>query len=301
MRTASIIIPTFNRAHLVRRAIESAIHQTYPCEVILCDHGSSDNTMEVAAGYKGKIHYVRREEDMGPIVCWRDGIEHATSEICHINYDDDWLQPMFMEKTIALLNDDVGFVYSNVNMHRLDGTLPTIGIYKHPQGIQPMKDFVNFLLRFSLTISPGCSIFRRKDILKNLLLEIPNASGLYGKNSGVGEDLLLFLLTSLDYPKYAHIGEPLANFLHHPDSITVDSYLSEKEKDLIEAYRNAKNYYYSLPESFSPPFRLQHLIFKIKWNYKAGTLIEKAVNRTKRYRQVAFNFARKLLFGSKIQ
>lgn len=281
MRTASIIIPTFNRANLVRSAIESAINQTYPCEVILCDHGSSDNTMEVAADYKDKIRYIRREVDHGPIVCWRDGIEHATGEICHFTYDDDWLEPTFMEKTIALLNDDVGFVYSNVNMNYLNGTHLTTGIYTHPQGIQPMKDFVYFVLNFSLTISPGCAIFRRKDILKNLLSEIPDVGGIYGRDSGVGEDLLLFLLTSLDYPKYAYIGEPLANFLNHPGSITVNAFLDNKEKNLITAYTKAKNYYYGLQGSLSPPSNLQQLIIKTKWAYKAGTLLEKVVNRAK--------------------
>ena len=80
MKTASIVIPTFNRAHLVTRAIESAINQTYPCEVVVCDHGSTDNTPDIMAQYQGKIRYIRREEDKGPIVCWRDGIEQATGE-----------------------------------------------------------------------------------------------------------------------------------------------------------------------------------------------------------------------------
>jgi len=117
MKTASIVIPTFNRAHLVVRAIESAINQTYPCEVIVCDHGSTDNTPNVAAKYESKIRYIRREKDNGPIVCWRDGIEQATGEIVHINYDDDWIEPTFMKKTIAKLDDDIGFVYTGFTTH----------------------------------------------------------------------------------------------------------------------------------------------------------------------------------------
>ena len=268
MKTASIIIPTFNRAHLVTRAVESAINQTYPCEVVVCDHGSTDNTPDVMAQYKGKIRYIRREEDRGPIVCWRDGIEQATGEIVHITYDDDWVMPTFMEKAIAKLDDDIGFVYTRVIMCHQDRSRTTISL-KHPPNVGYMKDIAQYLIQRPLTISPGCAIFRRKDALKNLLLQIPNAQGVYGKDSGVGEDLLLFLLTSRDYPKYFHVSEPLACFLHHPSSITVRAHLAGYGEYLVDSYANAKSYYFSLPGSISPPTNLQKLFFTIKWHYRS--------------------------------
>lgn len=273
MKTASIIIPTFNRAHLVTRAVESAINQTYPCEIVVCDHGSTDNTPDVMEQYKGKIRYIRREEDRGPIVCWRDGIEQATGEIVHITYDDDWLMPTFMEKTIAKLDDDIGFVYTRVIMHHQDKSKTSIGL-KHPPKLGYMKDIAQYLIQRLIAISPGCAIFRRKDALKNLLLQIPNAQGLYGKDSGVGEDLLLFLLTSCDYPKYFHISEPLACFLSHSGSITVGARLEGHRKSLRDSYSNAKLYYFSVPGSISPPTSLQRLFFAIKWHYRSGTLAE---------------------------
>jgi glycosyltransferase involved in cell wall biosynthesis len=281
MKTASIVIPTFNRAHLVVRAIESAINQTYPCEIVLCDHGSKDNTPEVAARYEGKIRYIRREEDRGPIVAWRDGIEQAKGEIVHINYDDDWMKPEFMEKTIAKLDDDVGFVYTNAIIYQ-QGTAETSIAFRHPLDIGRMKDIVKYLIQTPLTISPGCAIFRRKDALKNLLLQIPNAKGIYGKDSGVGEDLLLFLLTSLDYPNYVHIPEPLAFFLSHSESITVGAHLDGTRKELIDSYKNAKSYYFGLPGSIPPPTALQNLFFTIKWDYRSGTLVRNMLRLVKR-------------------
>ena len=86
-RTASIIIPTFNRAELLPRAIESALNQSYPCEVIVCDHGSVDNTPEVANKYKGQIIYIRKEKDSGPIACWKDGLENA---LCGVYCDTEY-------------------------------------------------------------------------------------------------------------------------------------------------------------------------------------------------------------------
>ena len=281
MKTASIVIPTFNRSGLVTRAIENALNQTYPCEVIVCDHGSTDNTPQVMEQYKGKIRYIRREEDRGPIVCWRDSIEQATGEIVHINYDDDWIKPEFMEKTIAKLDDDVGFVYTNVLMHYHDRTETSIA-YEHPPDIGQMKDIVKYLIQIPLTLSPSCAIFRRKDALKNLLSQIPNSKGLYGKDSGVGEDLLLFLLTSLDYPKYAYIPEPLACFFSHSGSITVGASLAGNKKELADAYANAKSYYLSLPGSIPPLTTLQNLLFTIKWNYRAGTLVKNSLRSVRK-------------------
>jgi glycosyltransferase involved in cell wall biosynthesis len=284
MKTASIIIPTFNRAKLLHRAIESSIGQTYPCEVVVCDHGSTDNTPEVVSKYKGKVRYIRREQDKGPIICWRDGVEQTNGEIIHINYDDDWLDLKFMEEAIKLLHDDVGFVYSNVVIHYENKDDTRIG-FKHPPNIGDTRDIIRYLLAESGPISPGCAIFRRQDALKNLLPAIPDSGGVYGNNSGVGEDLLLFLLTSLDYPKYAYIPEPLAHFLAHPGSITIVAGLSGRKQMLIDTYANAKKYF--LKRSGLPPTTIwEDLSHFIRWHYKSHTLATQTCKKIRKFLRI---------------
>lgn len=246
--TVSIVIPTFNRARLVSRAIESALAQTVPVEVIVCDHGSTDDTPAVAAGFGDRIRYLRREQDRGPIACWKDGIENASGSVIHINYDDDWIDPSYIEKAMPLLRDDVGFVYSRTRIH-IPGNARTQVLLRHPPGVRPVSQIIQFLLREKLTISPGCALFRKHTALKNLLPEVPGAAGVYGKNSGVGEDLLLFLLTTLDYPNYAHLPDALAHFLAHPASITTQAFRSGRARALVDAYAVAKNYYLQQPGS----------------------------------------------------
>lgn len=184
-----------------------------------------------------------------------------------------------MEKTVGLLNEDIGFVYSRVYMHH-HNQQTTIGL-KHPPYINPMNDIVEFLLRTPLTISPGCAVFRRSDAINNLLLEIPSASGRYGKNSGVGEDLLLFLLTSLSYSYYGHVNVPLVHFLAHPQSITTSSAIYGHRKELEDAYAVAKEYYLKCPGSISKPaLKINRLLSEIKWKYRSGTLLRALLNLT---------------------
>ena len=85
----TIVIPTFNRAKLVCDTIDSALAQTVPCDIIVCDHGSSDNTPEVVKKYGDKITYIRRERDFGPHFCWLEGVLNANTDLVHIHYDDD--------------------------------------------------------------------------------------------------------------------------------------------------------------------------------------------------------------------
>lgn len=266
--TVSVVIPTFNRAHLVQRAIESALRQTHSCEVLLIDHGSTDATMEVAATYGDRIRYIRREEDRGPAACWRDGARQATGEYLHFTYDDDWIQPDFIEKSIAAFDSDVGVVYSRASLRDAQGKRKT-DILRHPPGRHRSERLIQFLLTAPLTISPGCAVFRRSDVLKNLLDGVPGAEGRYGVRSGVGEDLLLFLLTCQDYPNYVHVAEPLADFLEHPGSITINALGSGQKRALVQAYGVAKSYYLAQARKRVQQDWIAQLVFRLKWRLES--------------------------------
>jgi glycosyltransferase involved in cell wall biosynthesis len=262
--TVSIVIPTFNRAHIVRRAIDSALLQTHPCEVVLVDHGSTDATTELAATYGDRIKYIRREEDGGPAACWLDGAKQATGEYLHFTYDDDWIQPDFIKKCIAAFDSDVGLVYSRVSLRDAQGERKT-DIVRHPPGRHPSERLIQFLLNAPLTVSPGCAVFRRADVLKNLMDGIPGAEGKYGVRSGVGEDLLLFLLTCQDYAYYVHVAEPLADFLEHPGSITINALGSGQTNALVQAYGVAKSYYLTCDKDRVQQGWISGLLFRLKW------------------------------------
>lgn len=262
--SASIVIPVFNRAHLVHRAIDSALAQTHPCEVLVVDHGSTDDIESIISGYGDRIRYIRRDSDNGPIAAWRDGAEQANGEYLHFTYDDDWIHPDFMHECINQFCDDVALVYSRALISDIESGIEKKALI-HPKGKRGVELLVKHLLTTDLTISPGCAVFRRKDVLKNLLPHVPGAVGLYGINSGVGEDVLLFLLTTLEYENYVHIPEYLASFLAHDGSITINAFAAGKKRQLEESYRHAKSYYSKQSGAVSALNRFEKLIHKINW------------------------------------
>jgi len=99
----SVIIPTYNRGHVVPEAIESVLRQTYPnLEVIVVDDGSADNTPECLQQFAGRIRVIT-QENAGPAAARNRGIEMARGElIAFLDSDDLWL-PTKLERQVTLL------------------------------------------------------------------------------------------------------------------------------------------------------------------------------------------------------
>ena len=264
MTAATIVIPVFNRAHLVHRALDSALAQTIPCEVLLVDHGSSDDVGSVATRYGDRIRYIRRSTDSGPVACWQDGIAQATGDFVHITYDDDWIQATFMERCLEAFDDNVAFVYSRARLHSESRTTSELSVL-HPPGRRPIEPLVQHLLRRPFALSPGCAVFRRDDALANLLDSVPDSHGRFGPGTGVGEDLLLFLLTTLRYSHYVHVGAPLADFLVHGGSITIGALRHGGSYQLEAAYETAKEFYLSQPEALARETGLRSFRSALRW------------------------------------
>jgi glycosyltransferase involved in cell wall biosynthesis len=115
--TVSVIIPTYNRAHLVGRAIQSAFNQTcQDFEVIVVDDGSTDNTGEVVKSFNDpRIHYIRHSENRGVATARNTGIDAAHGEyIAFLDSDDEWL-PEKLQHQLDIFreaDEEVGLVYS---------------------------------------------------------------------------------------------------------------------------------------------------------------------------------------------
>ena len=134
MRTISVIIPAWNRAREVCRAIDSALAQTLPpLEVIVVDDGSTDETPEVLARYGDRIRVVR-QSNQGVAAARNAGIAVARGELlAFLDSDDVWL-PRKLELQVARLDADpelglvhcgVDFEGIGVNLDGMEGSVAT--------------------------------------------------------------------------------------------------------------------------------------------------------------------------------
>ncbi len=88
--TFSIIIPTYNRAAFLPKAIESVLSQTYTdWELIIVDDGSTDNTREVVSQYNdGRITYIYQQNSERS-AARNNGIAHAKGDyVCFLDSDN---------------------------------------------------------------------------------------------------------------------------------------------------------------------------------------------------------------------
>lgn len=113
----SVVIPTYNRAHLLPRAIQSVLDQTYQdLEIIIVDDGSRDNTERVIKNFKDeRIRYIQHNQNKGASAARNTGIRESRGKyIAFQDSDDEWFSNK-LEKQIEAFADappEVGIVYS---------------------------------------------------------------------------------------------------------------------------------------------------------------------------------------------
>lgn len=103
----SIGLPTLNRAHCIRKCLDSLIAQTYPhIELIISDDGSVDETQAICEAYAKKdsrIRYIRQSKNKGLIGNFYFTLSQATGDYFGWAVDDDWFHPNYVEKHIEAL------------------------------------------------------------------------------------------------------------------------------------------------------------------------------------------------------
>ena len=122
----SIILPTYNRAHLIERSIASVLNQTYcDFELLVVDDGSTDNTEEIVKGIEdSRIRYIRCEENGGPARARNKGIAEARYEyIAFQDSDDEWHSDKLEKQMRVMLeaSEDTGLVYCEYHYHSIGG------------------------------------------------------------------------------------------------------------------------------------------------------------------------------------
>jgi hypothetical protein len=174
MPRVSVIIPTYNRAGLVVKAIRSVQAQTYPdVEIIVVDDASTDGTCDVVREFAARdprIKLVRQPENRDVQAARNTGVAHATGSFVNFLDSDDLLAPDKLKKQLALFEQytDLDMVISQSLMFYetpgdTDFVWGPLG-----SGLVDYRDVLTALLRRTMNWAVLAPLYRR-DFLDRLL------------------------------------------------------------------------------------------------------------------------------------
>ena len=210
----SVVLPAFNAAAFIERAIESVLGQSYgPIELIVVDDGSGDATPEALARYGDRIRSVR--QDRGGVSRARNrGIDLARGPlVAFIDADDEW-EPTKIERQVEALRGFPDAVVALTAVRRIGDGRETV---VRPRGD---GDLMETLLVGSMVLGPPSAMLTTLDALR--------AAGPFDPSLAQGEDWDLLVRLALLGP-FVLLPEPLTRYRIHAGNASGD--LERAERD----------------------------------------------------------------------
>lgn len=182
----SVIIPTFNRAYVLKRAIDSVLEQTYKdFELIIVDDGSTDETSKLLLGLGEKIRVIKTE-NFGVSHARNLAINASQSEyVSFLDSDDYWDKKKLQRQIETLtLNPSYRVIYTNEIWIRNGQRVNQCKVHQKYSG---------WIYKYCLPlciISPSSVLIAR---------EVLDSVGLFDEDFEVCEDYELWLRLSAKY------------------------------------------------------------------------------------------------------
>ena len=203
----SVIIPLYNKAPYVAKAIESVLAQSFTdYELVIMDDGSQDGSFEVALRcVEGHPNcHIYRQVNKGVSVARNNAVALSQGEyLCFLDADD-WWEPTFLEEMSQLIEEfpDAGIYgtnYTIVNETRHKTRVASVGV---DPGFE--KGYINYCQVYAKTLyMPLTSI--TVSIPRDIFEEMQG----FPKNIKLGEDFMLWIRIALNH-KVAFLNKPLA-------------------------------------------------------------------------------------------
>lgn len=100
----SVIMPLYNKAPYVRKAMESVVGQTYhDWELVVVDDGSTDGGGDIVKGFADNRIKIIRQENCGVSTARNNGVATSTAPYITFLDADDWWEPTFLEEMAGLI------------------------------------------------------------------------------------------------------------------------------------------------------------------------------------------------------
>jgi glycosyltransferase involved in cell wall biosynthesis len=229
----SVLLPTYNRAAMIMRAIESVLGQEFTdLELIVIDDGSTDETPQVVAKVDDKrLRYVYFEQNLGNCAARNQGIQQARGEfIAQIDSDDLWLpQKISYQYYLFQKYKHLDLICCNyVDLDDLRGT--SIDNYSRNErafrGLQVQeleKDAWEILGGLPEALLGFDLILHSSVMLRRTTLEM---LGGYNENLRGGGDLECWWRAALNGMKFAHTSRILVERHIHGENLISDKVVS---------------------------------------------------------------------------
>lgn len=196
MAAVSVIIPTFNRAQKIARAVASVLYQTFAdYEILVIDDGSEDATSKALAPFLPHIQCITHSKNLGVSAARNTGIRASDSPlIAFLDSDDYWL-PDKLATQVSFFSEHPEAVACQTEERWIRRGVRVNPMKKH---FKPSGEIFEPCLKLCV-VSPSAAVVKR-----SLLEEV----GVFDEDFPVCEDYDLWLRISWKYPIWL-IPEPL--------------------------------------------------------------------------------------------
>lgn len=207
--TVSVVIPAYNVAWCVRKAVDSVLAQDWrDFEVVVVNDGSTDDTAAVLATYGHAIRVV--DQPNGGMSNARNaGIRAARGEFIAFLDADDWWLPAKLGRQVALMREQpqLGFCSCAARVEGPDGDL--LNLWRCPQRQGPL---LPYLFQGGTSVPGSCSAVLAK---RDLVI----AAGAFDETLRGAEDPDLWIRLAA-ITDYACIDDPMVVILRRPGSVS---------------------------------------------------------------------------------
>ena len=193
----SVIIPAHNCAHYICQAIDSALIQEVPMEILVIDDGSQDNLDQVMKNYEKepRIRYLKNEKNLGVARTRNKGVALAKGNyIAFLDADDYWVENK-LKKQLALMQEQGTVICSTAR----ELMLPNGELTGH---IIPVKERISYR-RQMLHNQINCS---------SVLIKTEVAREFPMHHDDSHEDYLMWLEVLKKYRVACAVNEPLLKY-----------------------------------------------------------------------------------------
>jgi glycosyltransferase involved in cell wall biosynthesis len=217
MELISALIPTYNRAHMIGKAVKSLLEQTYSnLQIIIVDDGSTDNTREVINQLEDSRIDYHKIDHVGVSGASNYGLSKAQSNVIIRLGSDDYCHPNRIQIQYSFYKDSrgqYGVIGSNFYVFDMNKNLLLKTVFPKVH-----KQIIEQLPRKCCLADP--TVLYRKDIIQEI--------GGYNQNKSAAEDWDLFLRL-INKTKFYNIQKFLVTIRKHNHNLSAPSDTFNKE------------------------------------------------------------------------